>query len=293
MKKGVLLTVGVSLLLLTGCNATKKADNRKSNDSNASTEISSSTKKDTQIKPKSVDILAKGTYTVGTDINPGTYYVVLTELNHGDKDIEKKAYVTIDISGKKYSFETFYTVNDKKRFRVENGDEITFNDNYSPKSWKVSLLTDSDFQKLMSSSTKDSSDSDTKSSSSKEKTPSSSKEETKESEKNESAAFQPTDVSDETIKSIKTYEDYLTMYQSIINNYLADYENAIKDTVLYDQATFAEQKKQYEQSFESQKKEYGNYGNKKLVGKDTLVEFLISYRDSLAETTNNLKNSLQ
>ncbi|MBO0440196.1 hypothetical protein [Candidatus Enterococcus ikei] len=146
---------------------------------------------------------------------------------------------------------------------------------------------------ISSSSKEDDQDESTSSESSTEITFSSSKEETKASEKIESTAFQPTDVSDETIKSIKTYEDYLTMYQSIINNYLADYESAIKDTVLYDQAAFEAQKQQYELSFETQKKQYGDYGNKILVGKDSLVEFLISYRDGLAETTNNLKNSLQ
>ncbi|EOI01727.1 hypothetical protein UAY_01135 [Enterococcus moraviensis ATCC BAA-383] len=291
MKKSILLTVGVSLFLVTGCNAAKKEDTSKSSGSKASTEVTSSTKKETQTTPKSIDIVAKGTYSVGTDINPGSYYFVLTELSHGDKDTDKNAYVTIEVTGKDYLFETFYDVNAKQRFKLEEGQEVRFNDNYSPKSWKVSLLTDSDFQKYMDNSAKDSSEST--SSSSKETPPSTSKEETKASENTDSTAFKPTDVSDETIKSIKTYDDYLTMYQSIINNYLAEYESAIKDTVLYDQAAFEEQKKQYEQSFDSQKKQYGDLGNKKLVGKDSLVEFLISYRDGLAQTTASLKESLQ
>lgn len=290
MEKKILLAVGISLLILSGCDSTKKAKTSEPNGSNVSTEMGNSTKEDKQINPISIDILAKGNYTVGTDINPGAYYVVLTELIHGDKDTDKKAYVSIEVSGKDYSFETFYNINAKKRFKFKDGDEIKFEDNYSPKSWKVSLLTDSDFQKYMGSSAKNSSD--TSSSNSRENISASSKKEEK-TERNESPAFQPTDVSDETIKSIKTYEDYLTMYQAIINNYLADYEYVIKDTVLYDQTTFEEQKKQYEQSFESQKKQYAEYGNKKLIGKDSLVEFLVSYRDSLAETTNNLKKSLQ
>ncbi|MEI5988965.1 hypothetical protein A5881_000452 [Enterococcus termitis] len=113
------------------------------------------------------------------------------------------------------------------------------------------------------------------------------------SQESQSQAFEPKDVSDQTIKSIKTYQDYLSMYQAIINNYFSDYENMIKDTILYDQASFEEQKKQYDTSFEEQKKQYEKYGNKRLVGKDSLVDFLIDYRDSLKEITDNLAKSLQ
>ncbi|MEI5992869.1 hypothetical protein [Candidatus Enterococcus mansonii] len=288
MKKKVLLTVGLSILLLAGCNSAKKVETSKSSDSKVSTKISSTAKEESKNEPKSTDILAKGTYVVGTDINPGTYFFVLTELNHGEKDTDKNGYVSIEVSGQKYAFETFKDVNAKKRFKLEDGDEVRFDDNYSPKSWTVRLLTDSDFKAYMGGDS-----AETTNSSTKESTASSSKTETKTSETAATTAFKPTDVSDDTIKSIKTYEDYLNMYQAIISNYLADYENAIKDTVLYDQAAFEEQKKQYEKSLEEQKKQYGDYGNKKLIGKDSLVEFLISYRDSLSETTNNLKKSLQ
>ena len=132
-------------------------------------------------------------------------------------------------------------------------------------------------------------------SSTKESISSSSKEkkEVVTSQESDSLAFEPKDVSDETIKSIKTYEDYLSMYQAIINNYFSDYESIIKDTILYDQATFEEQKKQYDASFEEQKKQYEKYGNKRLVGKDSLVDFLISYRNSLKDITDNLAKSLQ
>ncbi|EOL43442.1 hypothetical protein [Enterococcus caccae] len=113
------------------------------------------------------------------------------------------------------------------------------------------------------------------------------------SQESQAQAFEATDVSDQTINSIKTYQDYLSMYQAIINNYFADYENMIKDTILYNQTSFEEQKKQYDASFEEQKKQYEKYGNKRLIGKDSLVDFLIGYRDSLKEITDNLAKSLQ
>jgi len=56
----------------------------------------------------------------------------------------------------------------------------------------------------------------------------------------------------------------------------------IKDTILYNQTSFDEQRKQFEK-----------YGNKRLFGKDSLVDFLIDYRDSLKEITDNLAKTLQ
>jgi hypothetical protein len=107
------------------------------------------------------------------------------------------------------------------------------------------------------------------------------------------SAFTAKDVSDETIKSIKTYEDYIAMFQEIIENYLAEYEVAIKDTVLYDEESFAEIKKQYSEALDEQKEEYGSLRNKKIVGKAILVEFLINYRDGLKEFVDNMKSQLE
>ena len=105
-------------------------------------------------------------------------------------------------------------------------------------------------------------------------------------------AFLPKDVSDATINSIQTYNDYLKMYQLIIEDYFANYEAAIKGTILYDVDTFTELKKTQEETFKQQENIYSSMGSKKIVGKSTLVEFLISYRDSLKEAVNTIKNSL-
>jgi hypothetical protein len=107
-----------------------------------------------------------------------------------------------------------------------------------------------------------------------------------------STVFSPQDVTDETIGEIRTYDDYLTMYQLIIEDYFANYESAIEDTVLYSEEAFAEMKKTYEESFEQQKKQYGSMGETVIIGKETLVDFLITYRDSLKEVTDSLASNL-
>ncbi|SKA04258.1 hypothetical protein SAMN02745116_02226 [Pilibacter termitis] len=117
----------------------------------------------------------------------------------------------------------------------------------------------------------------------------------KETEKPTSQAtkFEPKDVSDTTIKSIATYNDYITMYGKIIEDYYTNYENAVKGTILWDEKTFAELKAEQNKSLEELKKEYGVKGNAPLsFMKDGIVEFLISYRDSLKDVVNGFKESL-
>ncbi|WP_086349152.1 hypothetical protein [Candidatus Enterococcus clewellii] len=131
-------------------------------------------------------------------------------------------------------------------------------------------------------------------SSSKESTTKSSSSETKASEKETKTESGVTklDISDGEIEAIKTYKDYLDIYQKIVSNYLTEYENVFKDTVLYDEAAFADMKKESEASLEEQKKEYEKLGTKTLVGKDTLVSFLKTYRDSMSDYIDTMKNAL-
>lgn len=105
-------------------------------------------------------------------------------------------------------------------------------------------------------------------------------------------AFVPKDVSDETIKSIQTYNDYLAMYRAILEDYLANYEAAVKGTILYDKEAFADMKKEYDDSFEQQKDAYGDMGESRLISKDTLVDFLINHRDRLKEYTDRVTKHL-
>lgn len=93
--------------------------------------------------------------------------------------------------------------------------------------------------------------------------------------------FEPQDVSDATIESINTYGDYLVMYRMIVDDYLANYESVIKGTVLYDESTFQEMKDDMDEEFKEQEEEYGSMKNTPIVGKDTLVDYLKTYRDTL------------
>lgn len=108
-----------------------------------------------------------------------------------------------------------------------------------------------------------------------------------------SSNFNPQDTSDATIESISTYNDYLTMYSKIIDEYLTNYQNAVAGTVLDDANTIEQMKQETLKSLEEQKKEYGAMGNTKIVGKDSLVEFLKNYRNGLKEYTDNISTQIQ
>ncbi len=104
--------------------------------------------------------------------------------------------------------------------------------------------------------------------------------------------FSPQDVSDKTIESIRTYGDYLIMYKKIIDDYFANYESAVKGTVLYSEESFQQMKDGLDEGFKEQEEQYGSMKNQKIVGKDDLVQFLKDYRDELKEYTDSIKESL-
>lgn len=108
-----------------------------------------------------------------------------------------------------------------------------------------------------------------------------------------SSNFNPQDTSDATIGSISTYNDYLTMYSKIVDEYLTNYQNAVAGTVLDDANTIEQIKQETLKSLEEQKKEYGAMGNTKIIGKDSLVEFLKNYRNGLKEYIDNISTQIQ
>lgn len=117
--------------------------------------------------------------------------------------------------------------------------------------------------------------------------------ETMTSASSEVATFSPQDVSDETIESIKTYEDYLTMYQKIIDDYYAQYEAVVQGTPLYSPEAFESLKQGIEQGMEQQKRQYGKLKDAPIVGKTDLVTFLKNFRDGLKEQVDNMSSVLQ
>jgi len=110
------------------------------------------------------------------------------------------------------------------------------------------------------------------------------------------SVFSPQDVSDETIKSIRTYSDYLVMYRLIIEDYYANYEAVVKGTILYNEETFAIMKQSYDEAFESQKTIYERIGLDILIDIDMRLELtkvLIELRDELKEYTDSMAETLK
>ncbi|MBP1047737.1 hypothetical protein I6N96_15720 [Enterococcus sp. BWM-S5] len=137
-------------------------------------------------------------------------------------------------------------------------------------------------------------DTESSSSSSSKESSESSSSETKTSEKaakTESSGSR-LNIADKDIEAIKTYKDYLDIYQKIIKNYLSEYEEVFKGTVLYDESAFTSMKEEYDAALEEQKKQYEDLGTSALVGKDTLVSYLKSYRDGLADYIDTMKAAL-
>ena len=108
-----------------------------------------------------------------------------------------------------------------------------------------------------------------------------------------SSNFNPQDTSDATIESISTYNDYLTMYSKIVDEYLTNYQNAVAGTVLDGANTIEQVGQETLKSLEEQKKEYGAMGNTKIIGKDSLVEFLKNYRNGLKGYIDNISTQIQ
>ena len=111
-------------------------------------------------------------------------------------------------------------------------------------------------------------------------------------EKLSSGDFNPQDVSDTTIESIKTYEDYLIMNEKIIDNYYTEADEAFKGTVLEDSAAIQEQKDSTKKEMEDLKKQYGPLKKAPIQGKEEVIKTLKDYRDNLHEQVEQWKASL-
>lgn len=143
------------VLLLSGCNSENNQDNSSNGNANRTNEVSNDS-------AKSVDITSEGDYLVGTDIMPGSYYAVLTDIEYGAKYGDKGA-VFIEVTSKEnkdtsssedtsdedQSFYLLKEIGEKEHIVLKDGDMLNFDGNYSPKSWEVKLLNESDFRAYM------------------------------------------------------------------------------------------------------------------------------------------------
>ena len=111
-------------------------------------------------------------------------------------------------------------------------------------------------------------------------------------EKLSSSDFNPQDVSDTTIESIKTYEDYLIMNEKIIDNYYTEADEAFKGTVLEHSAAIQELKDSTKKEMEDLKKQYGPLKKAPIQGKEEVIKTLKDYRDNLHEQVEQWKASL-
>lgn len=106
----------------------------------------------------------------------------------------------------------------------------------------------------------------------------------------ETSDFNPTDSSDATIESIRTYEDYMKMYEFIVNEYISNYENAMAQYGLSDSETYQSIRNQVTETVDQQRAQYGALGNAPIVGRGELVKYLKEYRDQLKTFTDMLSN---
>lgn len=157
MKKIISLSMIVlGMIAFSGCGQNDTANNNSSNN-NPDEQVSKESNKNTNDSAVSIDIVAPGEYLVGTDIQPGSYYAILTDMQYGDDDSDQRAYVAIHPNKGKTTDSSngsdsnnystmFRDVGQKHRYILKDGDTVTFSDNWDPKSWEVKLLNESDFR---------------------------------------------------------------------------------------------------------------------------------------------------
>ncbi|HEM6093296.1 TPA: hypothetical protein U2B92_001037 [Streptococcus suis] len=155
MKKLTKITLLSTALLtiLVGCGSKSSEKTTASSETVETTQSSSEEK----VQAETVSFFAPGQYKEGTDIKPGSYYMVLTDLEHSSSDTEKNAYVAITVADSKGGSKFFEMVKETGkpyRITVEAGDTLIFDDNYSPSGWNVSFFTDEDYKEYQSSEKK-------------------------------------------------------------------------------------------------------------------------------------------
>lgn len=156
-KKIALLTLA-SLTLVVGCgkNDSSTADSKTDTvETTQSVEKTSTT--ETGQSGETVEFFAPGSYKVPTDIQPGSYYVVLTDIQYSADDEAKNAYATVEVftSGDKSKvFEMIEEVGKPYRVNLEEGDKITFDEGYDPTGWTVTFFTADDYKEYQKSEKK-------------------------------------------------------------------------------------------------------------------------------------------
>ena len=101
--------------------------------------------------------------------------------------------------------------------------------------------------------------------------------------------FTPVDTSDETISKIETYGDYLEMYGKIIEDYLVNFGNKLKEKGLYSENYLNQMSLMYTAPYKQAIKQYENQTKQRLANlKPSIVKFLRELRDNLREIVDSL-----
>lgn len=151
MKKSILLVIGLGILGLAGCTSQEKpkAETEKTPVVESSQKTSSSKSETKEVE--SEEFTVKGTYVVGEDIQPGTYYMVLNKLDHAEDDPNELTEVYInmaDSKGKHLDTVYFSKVGEKERVKLQEGDTIQITDNgIEYDDFSLKFLNDADFKK--------------------------------------------------------------------------------------------------------------------------------------------------
>lgn len=146
------LTSVATLTLLTACGS--KAENKTSSKTDTA-ETSQSLQTSTA---ETVEFFAPGDYEAGVDIQAGSYYIVLTDMQYATSDEGQDAYVSIYVEDSseesKFSSGIVEEIGKPYRVNIEEGDKIKFGDNYSPTGWTVTFFTADDYKEYQSSEKK-------------------------------------------------------------------------------------------------------------------------------------------
>ncbi|HEM3642797.1 TPA: hypothetical protein U1C36_001961 [Streptococcus suis] len=152
LTKMILLSTAL-LTILVGCSSKPSKETTASSETVETTQSSSEEKE----QAETVSFFATGKYKEGTDIKPGSYYIVLTDIEYSSSDSAQNAYVVINVGDSKGDskfYEKVEEIGKPYRITIEAGDTIIFDDNYSPSAWNVSFFTDEDYKEYQSSEKK-------------------------------------------------------------------------------------------------------------------------------------------
>ncbi|HEM3670136.1 TPA: hypothetical protein U1C92_002342 [Streptococcus suis] len=150
MKKLTKITLLSTALLtiLVGCSS---KSSEKTTASSETVETTQSSKE----KAETVSFFADGEYEVGTDIKPGTYYVVLTELQSN----KSEAYISFSYGENLENWsesenESLKILGKPYKLDLEEGMKLGFVSVYEVSNWNVSFFTDEDYKEYQSSEKK-------------------------------------------------------------------------------------------------------------------------------------------